>query len=147
MDTPPIRLAARKRLTGDGWADSETWMLNFRRKPILQALVRDMAASMNRHGEINVVVPGPRAYGYENTPGWIAANGPVPAWDHAFFEIPLELYRYYGDLSILKEIYPNQDKLMKYYSRYFTKAKRYTYTNIYLCEYATERWIQGASQY
>jgi alpha-L-rhamnosidase len=123
--------------TGDGWADSETWMLNFDVSQFYRLWVRDMAASMNRHGEINVVVPGPRAYGYENTPGWIAANGPVPAWDHAFFEIPLELYRYYGDLAILKEIYPNQDKLMKYYSRFFTKANRYTYTNIYLCEYAT----------
>ena len=43
--------------TGDGWADSETWMLNFDVSQFYRLWVRDMAASMNRHGEINVVVP------------------------------------------------------------------------------------------
>ncbi|MBN1185755.1 MAG: alpha-L-rhamnosidase N-terminal domain-containing protein [Bacteroidales bacterium] len=132
--------------TGDGWADSEAWMNNFDVSQFYRLWVRDMAAGMNPEGDLNVVMPGPRAYGFDNTPGWNMANGAVPAWDHAFFEVPLDLYRYYGDETILEEIYPMQEKFMEYYSGRFTKENNFTYSNMFLGEYASGTLPPGSTQ-
>jgi alpha-L-rhamnosidase len=115
--------------TGDGWADAEAWMNNFDMSQFYRLWVRDMAAGMNPDGDLNVVMPGPRAYGFDNTPGWSMANGAVPAWDLAFFEVPFDLYRYYGDEAILKEVFPMQEKFMDYYTKRFTKESPDTFKN------------------
>jgi len=116
--------------TGDGWADAEAWAINFDIVQFYRQWQKDIIASQAESGEINVVVPAPRAYGYENTPGWNSANGPVLAWDNAIFEVPLILYQYYGDKIILEESYPALEKLMNYYSKYFVKENKYSYQNV-----------------
>ena len=132
--------------TGDGWADAEAWMLNFDVSQFYRLWVRDMANGMNSNGDLNVVMPGPRAYGFDDTPGWSTANGAVPAWDHAFFEVPLNMYQYYGDLEILKEIYPDQTKFMNYYADYFTEENNYTFSNMMLGEYAAGTLGTGSTE-
>jgi alpha-L-rhamnosidase len=132
--------------TGDGWADSEAWMLNFDVSQFYRLWVRDMANGMNSNGDLNVVMPGPRAYGFDNTPGWKMANGAVPAWDHAFFEVPWNLYQYYGDKAILSELYPAQTKFMNYYADSFKEENDYTFSNKLLGEYAPGTLGMGSTQ-
>lgn len=132
--------------TGDGWADCEAWILNFDVSQFYKLWVRDMANGMNSNGDLNVVMPGPRAYGFDNTPGWFAANGAVPAWDHAFFEVPWALYQHYGDVTILEELYPAQTKFMNYYARCFKEENDYTFSNKMLGEYAPGTLGIGSTQ-
>lgn len=125
--------------TGDGWADEEAWIQDFDVSQFYTKWVRDIADSMISTGEISPVVPAPKGgFGYDQTPGWNAVWGSIPAWDHAFFEIPWDLYHYYGHTQLLQEIYPAQKKYLDYLALKLNANNGYTAASTSsLGEYAT----------
>lgn len=115
--------------TGDAQAGSESEMLDFDMSRFFTQWLRSFPDAQISTGEIPKIVPAAKGgYGYDQTPGWSWTYGPVPAWDAAMFVIPWELYTYYGNRRLLRELYPAQKRLMDYYATRFTAANRYTYT-------------------
>jgi alpha-L-rhamnosidase len=116
--------------TGDAQAGSESEMLDFDMSRFFTQWLREFPTSQISTGEIPKIVPAAKGgYGYDQTPGWNWVYGPVPAWDAAAFVIPWELYQYYGDDQVLRELYPTQKRLMDYYATRFTAANDYTYSS------------------
>jgi alpha-L-rhamnosidase len=77
-------------------------------------------------GEVPEIVPAPKGwYGYEGTPGWASTEGPTPSWDAAYFVMPWELYQYSGDVQLLRDMYPTQQRFMDYYGQWFNAGNGY----------------------
>src|SRR5690606_22237867 len=78
----------------------------------------DLADSQTPDGELPPIVPT-SGWGLTGaTFGWPKMRGPVPVWDAAYFVIPWEAYRHYGDATVLSRHYPNMKKYIEYLSSY-----------------------------
>jgi len=132
--------------TGDAWADEEAWMNDFDVSKFYEKWMRDIADSLISTGEMPEIAPAAKGgYGYDATPGWNNTFGPTPAWDAAFWETPWDLYRYYGNVDLLRELYPAQKKAMDYYATKLTPANNFAGPRGTLAEYAAGTGGGGSS--
>ncbi|MFD9042149.1 family 78 glycoside hydrolase catalytic domain [Streptomyces bottropensis] len=114
--------------TGDAMASSESESLTWDVNAVLTNWLRHFPDNQISTGQLPMFVPIAKGgYGYDRTPGWNAAWKAVPAWDSAYFVIPMELYTYYGNSSLFAELYDHQDTLLKYYETLFTPENDYRF--------------------
>ena len=83
--------------TGDAQLAMETGLWNFDAKAGYQHFLRMMIDAQMPNGAVPCIVPCAVKFGY----GW----GSGPAWDAVLFEIPWQLYRFYGDDAPAREAY------------------------------------------
>ena len=82
--------------TGDAQLAAEMGQCYFENTSGYEKWCRDLIDAQRADGGIPSIVP---------TGGW-GAGGAGPAWDMAIAVVPWTLYRYRGDMRILKETYP-----------------------------------------
>lgn len=114
--------------TGDAMASSESESLTWDVNGVLTTYLRHFPDAQISTGQLPMFVPVAKGgYGYDRTPGWNATWKAVPAWDSAYFVIPRELYRYYGNSSLFAELYDHQDALLTSYETLFTAENEYVF--------------------
>jgi alpha-L-rhamnosidase len=76
-------------------------------------MFQDMADAQTAAGEVPLLSPSNRNYGYVGKPAFkpVDCCGATPAWDAFWFVLPWESYQRYGDVRALERTYP----LMKKY--------------------------------
>lgn len=79
--------------TGDAHASSEQALFNLDMKLGYQKFLDDLVNTQRPSGEISCIAP---------TSSWGYDFGNGPTWDCALFEIPWQVYRYTGDMSLFK---------------------------------------------
>lgn len=97
--------------TGDAQLAMETGLWNFDAQAGYRHYLRMLLDAQAPNGALPCIVPVAPGFGY----GW----GSGPAWDAVLFEIPWQLYRFYGDDSAARESYP---AMKRYLSFIRTKA-------------------------
>jgi len=88
--------------TGDAQISCETGLWSFDHIQAYRKWLQDLRDEQRATGELPGIIP---------TSGWGYHWGNGPAWDAALTVITWELYRYYGDASVLKE---NYDAIKRY---------------------------------
>lgn len=83
--------------TGDAQLALETGLWNFDAKASYVHFLRMMLDSQRPNGAVACILPCTPKFGF----GW----GTGPAWDAALFEIPWQIYRFYGDDAPAREAY------------------------------------------
>ncbi len=112
--------------TGDTAAAGETYMLNNDTVRFFEGWARSLRDAQISTGEVPEIVPATKGwYGYDGTPGWASTEGPTPSWDAAYFVMPWELYQYSGNLQLLRDMYPTQQRFMDYYAQWFNAGNGY----------------------
>ena len=97
--------------TGDAQLAMETGLWNFAARAGYEHFLRMMLDAQRANGAVPCIVPCAPAFGY----GW----GSGPAWDAIIFEIPWQLYRFYGDDASAREAYGAMKRYLAFIS---TKA-------------------------
>jgi alpha-L-rhamnosidase len=114
--------------SGDAMASSETQSLNWDVNALFTKYLRDFPDAQASTGHLPMILPAAKGgYGYDQTPGWDFCWSAVPCWDSAYFVMPAELERYYGNDSLYAELYPGQELLLNYYSKLFTEENDYLF--------------------
>jgi len=98
--------------TGDAQLAMETGLWNFDAKAGYVHFMRMMIDALKESGAVSVINPASAGWGY--------GSAPWPAWDAALFEIPWQIYRFYGDDAPAREAYP---AMKKYFSFVGGKAR------------------------
>lgn len=93
--------------TGDAQLTSEALLYNFNMMNAYEEWVMDIVDTQKPTGELAPIVP---------TSGWGYEWGILPAWNHALFEIPWNLYLYEGDQRILERVYPAMKNYLDFMS-------------------------------
>ncbi len=88
--------------TGDMTLSADQISLNFDSKAMMEEWLFNVRAAQDSLGRFPGVVPS-AGFGYDNFNG--------PAWDGVITELPYTLYRYSGDISVLKD---NADVIERY---------------------------------
>ena len=91
--------------TGDAHLSSEQALFNLDMKSAYLKWLDDIADCQRPNGAIPCIAPT-SIWGYN----WGSGN----AWDVALFEIPWQMYLFYGDKSILKRYLPNMKKYISF---------------------------------
>jgi len=86
-----------KRAQQDAQLAMETGLWNFDAKAGYVHFLRMMLDAQKPDGRVPCILPCTEKFGY----GW----GSGPAWDAALFEIPWQVYRFYGDDALAREAY------------------------------------------
>jgi alpha-L-rhamnosidase len=97
--------------TGDAQISCETGLWSFDGIQAYRKWLQDLRDEQRPTGELPGIVP---------TSGWGYSWGNGPAWDAALPVITWELYRYYGDTSVLNE---NYETIKRYVDYLGTKTK------------------------
>ena len=92
--------------TGDAQLAMETGLWNFDAKAGYVHFMRMMIDAQKESGAVSVINPASAGWGY--------GSAPWPAWDAALFEIPWQIYRFYGDDSPAREAYPAMKKYLSF---------------------------------
>ena len=92
--------------TGDAQLAMETGLWNFDAKAGYIHFLRMMIDAQKPDGCVPCIVPCTDKFGY----GW----GSGPAWDAALFEIPWQIYRFYGDDAPAKEAYEAMKRYLSF---------------------------------
>ena len=92
--------------TGDAQLAMETGLWNYDAKAGYEHYLRMLLDSQQPNGAIPCIVPHTPKFGL----GW----GSGPAWDAALFEIPWQLFRFYGDDSSAREAYPAMKRYLTF---------------------------------
>ena len=95
--------------TGDAQLSIEPSIYNFDMHFAYKKWLDDFKDNQLASGQISAIIP---------TGAWGFNWGSGPCWDIAFFRIPQALYKYYGDVEAVKEIYPYLVKYFDYMSKY-----------------------------
>ena len=111
-DTPVFE---KNGWTGDAQLTAVTAINNFYLPSYYTKWMRDFLDAQQESGELPAIVPT-SGWSFEGADGWTAVQGPTPAWDAAFFEIPWAMYRYYGDIRILEELFDGMVSYLGYLS-------------------------------
>lgn len=99
-DCPHIE---RRGYTGDGQVTCRAVMHIFNGRPFYKKWMRDIADGQDEYtGKI------------QNTAPYISAGGGPGGWGCAIVEVPYQYYKAYGDISVLKEYYPNMLRYFAY---------------------------------
>ena len=97
--------------TGDAQLAMETGLWNFDARAGYRHYLRIMLDAQRPDGAVPCILPCNEKFGFY----W----GSGPAWDAILFEVPWQIYRFYGDDSVAREAYP----AMKRYAAFIdTKA-------------------------
>lgn len=91
--------------TGDAMVSCEQFLLNFTVEKSLREWLCNIRAAQNSEGTIPGIVP---------TGGWGFAWGNGPIWDNVLIELPYQIYRYTGNVDILKENFYSVYKYLGY---------------------------------
>ncbi len=83
--------------TGDAQLAMETGLWNYDAKDSYVHFLRMMLDSQRRNGAVACILPCTPKFGFK----W----GSGPAWDAILFEIPWQIYRFYGDDAPAREAY------------------------------------------
>ena len=99
--------------TGDAQLMAPTASLLFDTQRLYRKMFQDMADAQTADGEVPLLSPSNRNYGYVGKPAFkpVDCCGATPAWDAFWFVLPWESYQRYGDIRALERTYP----LMKKY--------------------------------
>ncbi len=97
--------------TGDASLSAEQFMTSFSCERTFAEWLRHIRAAQKPSGELPGIVP---------TGGWGFAWGNGPAWDAVCVNLPYEIYRFTGDVKILKE---NAGMIWNYFRYMLTKQK------------------------
>ena len=90
--------------TGDTQLAMETGLWNFDAKDGYVHFLRMMIDSQRENGAVPCIMPWTDYFGFQ----W----GSGPAWDAVLFQIPRQLYRFYGDDRYAREAYPAMKKYL-----------------------------------
>ncbi|MBE2320745.1 family 78 glycoside hydrolase catalytic domain [Solirubrobacter sp. CPCC 204708] len=91
----------------------------------------DMVDDQRESGEVPLVSPGTKNYGYEGGPAFKPANAAAtPIWDAYWFVVPWEGYLRYGDKESLARTYPGMRQyLLNWLTKWFSSdGDQYAYT-------------------
>ncbi|MBR2043849.1 MAG: family 78 glycoside hydrolase catalytic domain [Clostridia bacterium] len=80
--------------TGDVMVSAEHMLINLKAENSLREYMFNVRAAQNIQGTIPGVVP---------TGGWGFKWGNGPIWDNVLIEVPYQIYRYTGNIDVLKE--------------------------------------------
>lgn len=94
--------------TGDAQLAMETGLWNYDAKDSYIHFLRMMLDAQRPNGAVPCILPCTPKFGY----GW----GSGPAWDAVLFEIPWQLYRFYGDDAPAREAYDAMKRYLAYMS-------------------------------
>ena len=92
--------------TGDAQLAMETGLWNFDAKKGYVHFLRMMIDTQRPNGQVACILPYCDKFGFK----W----GTGPAWDAALFEIPWQIYRFYGDDASAREAYGAMKKYLSY---------------------------------
>ena len=92
--------------TGDAQLAMETGLWNFDAKAGYIHFLRMMIDAQKESGAVSTINPASAGWGY--------GGAPWPAWDAALFEIPWQIYRFYGDDAPAREAYPAMKKYLSF---------------------------------
>ena len=116
--------------TGDIALSAEQMILNFDVKNTFADWLFSVRNAQDERGAIPGIVP---------TSGWGFEWGAGPNWDDALFELPYQLYRYYGDAIVINENISAMEKYLRYMQ---TKKKE---NGLY--EYGLADWAEIESNW
>ena len=105
-DTPVYE---KNAWTGDAQLTSGTASTLFDTERLYRKMFRDMLDAQTESGEVPLLAPSNRNYGYDGKPAIFKQAdccGATPAWDAFWFVIPWESYTRFGDLRALEKTYP-----------------------------------------
>lgn len=94
--------------TGDAQLAMETGLWNFDAKAGYVHFLRMMLDAQRPNGAVPCILPCTPKFGF----GW----GSGPAWDAVLFEIPWQIYRFYGDDEPAREAYPAMKRYLEFIS-------------------------------
>lgn len=94
--------------TGDAQLAMETGLWNFDAKDSYVHFLRMMIDAQRSNGAVPCILPCSPKFGFF----W----GSGPAWDAALFEIPWQIYRFYGDEAPAKEAYQAMKRYVAFIS-------------------------------
>ncbi|MGB4183998.1 MAG: glycoside hydrolase family 78 protein [Caldicoprobacterales bacterium] len=95
--------------TGDAALSGEQTILNFHPATAYTKWLKDFIDVQRPNGQLPGIVP---------TGGWGYNWGSGPAWDSAIILLPWYMYIYYGDTSILEDMYQSMKKYVDYVTTY-----------------------------
>ena len=116
--------------TGDAQIAMETGLWNFDAKASYVHFLRMMLDAQRPNGAVPCIIPCTPKFGF----GW----GSGPAWDAALFEIPWQIYRFYGDDAPAREAYQAMKRYMAFISDKADEEGLYEYGLGDWCNY--QRW-------
>ena len=91
--------------TGDAWLSAEQMLFNFDMRRAYAKWLDDILDSQRESGQIPGIVP---------TSAWGYSWGSGVTWDAALFEIPWQMYMFYGDTTILLHCAPAMRRYLEY---------------------------------
>jgi alpha-L-rhamnosidase len=105
--------------TGDAQLAMETGLWNFEAKASYIHFLRMMLDAQRPNGAVPCILPCTPKFGF----GW----GSGPAWDAVLFEIPWQIYRFYGDDAPAREAYEAMKRYLGYISTQVGEDGLYAY--------------------
>lgn len=96
--------------TGDTFLSAEQFLYHFDCGASLREWLRNVCKAQKPTGQLPGIVP---------TAGWGFAWGNGPAWDGVLIELTYQLYRFYGDASVVEE---NIQAILRYFDYLKTKV-------------------------
>ena len=105
--------------TGDAQLVTETGLWNYDAKMSYVHFLRMMLDTQRPNGAVSCILPCSPKFGFF----W----GSGPAWDAILFEIPEQIYRFYGDDAPAREAYPAMKRYMAFISEKADAAGLYDY--------------------
>jgi len=92
--------------TGDAQLAMETGLWNFDARNGYVHFLRMMLDAQRSNGQVPCILPCTEKFGFR--------SGAGPAWDAVLFEIPWQIYRFYGDDSPARESYGAMKRYLSY---------------------------------
>jgi alpha-L-rhamnosidase len=118
--------------TGDAQLTSGAASLLVDTERLYGKMFQDMADAQTAQGEVPLLSPSNRNYGYVGKPAFKPTDccGATPAWDAFWFVLPWESYRRYGDLRALERTFPLMQRYLDVWVPQWTgrDGDKYAYT-------------------
>jgi alpha-L-rhamnosidase len=118
--------------TGDAQLTSGAASLLVDTERLYRKMFQDMADAQTAQGEVPLLSPSNRNYGYVGKPAFKPTDccGATPAWDAFWFVLPWESYRRYGDLRAVERTFPLMQKYLDVWVPQWTgrDGDKYAYT-------------------
>lgn len=91
--------------TADAYTAIDLALLNYDGITLYEKWMRDFIDNQLPSGNISGIIP---------SPGWGYGEWPGPVWDAALFIVPTAIYDYYGDATIIRELYPTMKRYFQW---------------------------------
>jgi alpha-L-rhamnosidase len=104
-DTPVYE---KNAWTGDAHMTAGAATILFDTERLYRKLFQDMLDAQSSEGEVPLLCPSNRNYGYVGKPAFKPTDccGATPTWDAFWFVVPWESYLRHGDVAALELVYP-----------------------------------------